>query len=35
MIETSFDPALAAMAGLPYYRPTITHLLAKIIFGYV
>jgi hypothetical protein len=35
MIETSFDPELAAMAGLPFYRPTLTYLLTKIIFGYV
>jgi hypothetical protein len=35
MIEISFDPKLAAMAGLPFYRPTQTYLLTKIIFGYV
>ena len=35
MIETSFDPELAAMAGLPFYRPTLTYLLTKIMFGYV
>jgi hypothetical protein len=34
MIETNFDPELAAMAGLPFYRPTQTYL-TKIIFGYV
>jgi len=35
MIETNFDPELAAMAGLPFYRPTLTYLFTKIIFGYV
>ena len=35
MTETSFDPELAAMAALPFYRPTLTHFLTKIIHGYV
>jgi len=26
MTETSFDPELAAMAALPFYRPTLTPL---------
>jgi hypothetical protein len=30
MIETNFDPELAATAGLPFYI-----LFTKIIFGYV
>jgi len=33
MTETSFDLELAAMAGLPFYRPTLTYLLTKIICG--
>ena len=34
MIETSFDPELAAMAGVPFYRSTLM-CLTKTIFGYV
>lgn len=35
MIESSFDPELEAMAGLPFYRPTPTYLLTEIVVGYV
>lgn len=35
MIETSFDPSLTDMTGLPFYMPTLTYLLTEIIVGYV
>jgi hypothetical protein len=35
MTEISFDPELEAMAGLPFYRLTLSYLLTEIVVGYV
>jgi len=35
VIETSFDPELAAMAVLPVYRPTRTCMLTNIFLNFV